>query len=292
VIASMTGFGSAAIREDGFEAAVQVRSLNHRYLDLGVHLPRRIAALEPDLRRLLQARLQRGKVELSLAARWEGSEPQDVRVSRALVASLVRALRELRDAHGLGGDVAVSDVARFPGAVEASDLQAGPNLPKERLLALAEQAIDALDEQRRAEGHNLQAALQAGLAAVEAAAERIAALSAESKASRRQALGERIQEVTSGLGLDEARLYGEIVRIVERADVTEEVERLRSHAALCRQALGAEGPCGKRLDFLAQELMREANTIGSKAASAALVQEVVALKSEIERFREQVQNVE
>lgn len=292
MIASMTGFGSATVREDGFEASVQARSLNHRYLDLNVHLPRRLAALEPELRRLVQARLRRGKVELSLAARWEGSEPQEVRVSGPLVASLVAVLREQRDRHGLAGDVTPSDLARFPGALEVSDLAAEPGLPRERLLALAAEAVDALDRQRRAEGRNLEAVLLELLAAIESAGARLGELSEAAKAVRRDALSEKVRETIAGLGADESRVYSEIVRLVERADVAEELERLRSHVALCREALAAGEPCGKRLDFLAQELMREANTIGSKAASAPVIQEVVALKTDVERFREQVQNVE
>jgi uncharacterized protein (TIGR00255 family) len=292
VIASMTGFGSAAVREDGFEASVQARSLNHRYLDLSVHLPRRLAALEPDLRRLVQARLQRGKVELSLSARWEGAEPQEVRVAAGLVASLVASLRELKQRHGLAGEVTPSDVARFPGALEASEAAGEPSLPRERLLALAGEAVAALDRQRRAEGSNLEAALRASLEQIGAAATRLAELSEASRAARRETLAERVREAAAGLGLDEARTYAEVVRVVERADVAEEIERLRSHVGLCLAALAGSGACGKQLDFLAQELMREANTIGSKAASAAVIQEVVALKTEIERFREQVQNVE
>ena len=292
MIASMTGFGSAAVREDSFEASVQARSLNHRYLDLSVHLPRRLAALEPELRRMVQARLRRGKVELSVSARWEGAEPQEVRVAAGLVASVVGALRELRERHGLSGDVTPSDLARFPGALEASEAPGEPDLPRERLLALAVEAVEALDRQRRAEGQNLEAALKASLVTIEAAAKRLADLSEASKSARRETLAERVREATAGLGLDEARMYAEIVRAVERADVAEEIERLRSHVGLCGETLAGTEACGKRLDFLAQELMREANTIGSKAASAAVIQEVVALKTEIERFREQVQNVE
>ena len=290
--ASMTGFGGASVREDGFEASVQARSLNHRYLDLSVHVPRRLAALEPELRRLVQARLQRGKVELTVSARWEGAEPQEVRVAAGLVASLVGTLRGLKERHGLSGDVTPSDVARFPGALEASEVPSEPNPPHERLLALAAEAVEALDRQRRAEGRNLEAALKASLDPIGAAAARLAELSETSKSARREALAERVREAVAGLGLDEARTYAEIVRAVERADVAEEIERLRSHVGLCGAALAGTEACGKRLDFLAQELMREANTIGSKAASAAVIQEVVALKTEIERFREQVQNVE
>jgi uncharacterized protein (TIGR00255 family) len=145
---------------------------------------------------------------------------------------------------------------------------------------------------RRVEGETLRAVLLAGLDAVDAAAARIEALSVSERAARRDQLLERARSLRDDLGLDDGRLYQEVLRLVDRQDVAEEVQRLRSHVAQARAAIGGEGPCGKRLDFLAQEMAREANTIGSKVASAALVQEVVGLKSELERLREQVQNVE
>jgi uncharacterized protein (TIGR00255 family) len=145
---------------------------------------------------------------------------------------------------------------------------------------------------RRAEGERLAAELCRSLGTIEAAASRIANDAEAAKAVRQESLLARARSLVAELGLDEARLYPEVVRLVDRHDVSEELQRLLSHVAQAREATIAPGPAGKKLDFLAQELMREANTLGSKAASAGLVQEVVALKSEIERLREQVQNVE
>jgi uncharacterized protein (TIGR00255 family) len=171
----------------------------------------------------------------------------------------------------------------------------GGGLDEERrqdLLRAVEEALGELEQMRRAEGDTLEAVLLASLDAVEAAAGRIEALSLSERAGRRDALLEKARSIRDELGLDDGRLYQEVLRLVDRQDVAEEVQRLRSHVAQARAALRGEEPCGKRLDFLAQELGRETNTIGSKVASAALVQEVVALKSELERLREQVQNVE
>jgi uncharacterized protein (TIGR00255 family) len=163
---------------------------------------------------------------------------------------------------------------------------------RHQILDLVGRALDELEGMRRSEGNNLAGHLLRCLAAIEAAAGRIESLSSSGRGARNEALLEKARGLASDLGLDEARLYAEIVRLVDRADVAEEVQRLRSHVALARDLIGAEAPAGKRLDFLAQELMREANTVGSKSASAPLTHEVVALKSEIEKFREQVQNVE
>jgi uncharacterized protein (TIGR00255 family) len=160
------------------------------------------------------------------------------------------------------------------------------------LLALLDQALDGLDQMRVTEGSRLRDALLGAVRAVEEAAARIERLLEQERGPRLEALQARVRTVLQESGLDEQRLYQEVVRLVDRGDVAEELQRLRSHAGQVRAIVEQAGPCGKRLDFLAQELGREANTIGSKSDSAALAQEVVGLKGEIERFREQVQNVE
>ncbi len=187
----------------------------------------------------------------------------------------------------------MADLARFPGVVEVQEpapvedpeLAAG-------LLALARRALDDLDAMRRQEGQALAEELGRLLEAVEQAAGRLAALSDESREARRATLLERLRGLVGELGLDDARVYQEAVRQAERSDVAEELQRLGSHVAQARELLTAGGPVGKKLDFLAQELMREANTVGSKAAAASMLREVVELKAVIERLREQVQNVE
>jgi uncharacterized protein (TIGR00255 family) len=159
-------------------------------------------------------------------------------------------------------------------------------------MALLARALDDLTEMRRAEGGRSEADLLRALAVIEESAGRMSGLAEGSREARRRVLAERLRELSGELGLEEARLYQEVVRAVERHDVTEELQRLGSHVAMARELLRSQEPAGKRLDFLAQELAREANTLGSKAADAAVVREVVNLKAEIEKFREQVQNVE
>lgn len=293
MIRSMTGYGTAAAESEALKAAVTVRSLNHRYLDVSVHLSRRLQALETDIKRVVQERISRGRVELAVQATFTRDEEGVVVAARPVVAGLVRALRQIQAEHALAGEVAVADVARFPGALEVVETAAGLDADGRReLLGVVGRALDGLQGMRDAEGAHLQADLGAALDAIAAAAAAIASLSESGKVLRRDALREKLRAVCQDLALDEARLYQEIVRLVERHDVAEEVQRLRSHLAQARSALESREPSGKRLDFLAQELAREANTIGSKAVSAEVVQSVVALKSEIERFREQVQNVE
>jgi len=290
---SMTGYGAAAAETEAVRAAVSIRSLNHRFLEIGLGLSRRVAALEPEVKGLIQARVQRGKVDVSIKASFPGSGDVSVVANDGVIGGAVRALRGVREQHKLSGDVSLSDIAHFPGAFDvgegAESLDEGR---RDSILGLVEQALEGLDEMRRAEGARLVAELTQRLAAIEAAAARVEALSSEGKANRRETLLAKVRELATDLGLEDARVYQEVVRTADRLDVSEEVQRLRSHVVMARELLTSPTPAGKRFDFVTQELAREANTIGSKAAYAPLVQEVVALKGEIEKLREQVQNVE
>jgi uncharacterized protein (TIGR00255 family) len=233
-------------------------------------------------------------VEVQVQAGLPEAETESVAPSKALVASLVRALRDLQHEFGLEGGVTVSDLLRFPGALERVD----PPVPlsegtRAALLELLGRALEGLDSMRRSEGERLRSELERAVGAVEEAATRIEARSGQTREARRAELVGQIRDLARDVGLEEGRLYQEVVRAVERHDVAEEIQRLRSHAATARDLLAGDGaPAGKRLDFLAQELMREGNTIGSKIADAEAIRDVVGLKAEIERLREQVQNVE
>ena len=293
MIRSMTGYGAASSATEALRAAVTARALNHRFLEVVCHVPRRLTAIEHEIRELVGRRLTRGRIEITVQAHGGAAAASPVVVARPLVSALVHALRDLQAEFGLEGGVTVTDVVRFPGAVEVPEelASADPEV-RARILALAEEALVALVAMRTAEGARLHDDLLSSLAAIEASAGRIEKLSVEGREAKRGLLVERLRALQVDLGLDEARLLAEIARAVERHDVAEELQRLRSHVAMARELLATEAPCGKRLDFLAQELMREANTVGSKSVVAPLTQEVVGLKSDIERFREQVQNVE
>jgi len=294
MIRSMTGYGSASLETEALRATVTVRSVNHRFLDLTLHLPRRLQPLEAEAKERVAAAVSRGRVEVSIQASLAETATEAIVASRPLVASLVRTLRDMQSEFGLEGGVAVADLVRFPGALERVEGPVEiPEADRAALGALLARALGALDAMRRAEGERLRAELERLLQAIEGAAARIEARSAESRELRQAALLERVRALAGELGLDDSRLYQEVVRAVERHDVAEELQRLRSHAASARELVTGDGaPAGKRLDFLAQELMREANTVGSKIQDASAIREVVDLKAEIERLREQVQNVE
>jgi len=294
LIRSMTGYGSAGLETESVKAAVTARSLNHRYLDVTVHVPRRLQLLESGIKEVVGRTVRRGRIELSLQATLSELEADTVVPSKSLVASLVRALRDMQNEFGLEGGVAVSDLVRFPGALERAEAPAQVNGEAgEALIGLVVEALQGLDAMRLAEGERLSKELERLLETIEGAANDIEQRAEGTREARQGALMEKVRSLVEELGLDEGRLFQEVVRSVERHDVAEEIQRLRSHVTMARELLGSDdGPAGKRLDFLAQELMREANTIGSKVADAAQVQAVVGLKAEIERLREQVQNIE
>lgn len=292
MIRSMTGYGQAALESDALRAAVTVRSLNHRFLEIGLSLSRRVQALEPEVKGLVQARLCRGKVDLSLRAAFADGDVTVVPQAR-VIAGAVAALRQARSEHGLAGEVGVAELARFPGAFEV--VESSEVLDEEKrscMLGLVRNALDGLDAMRRAEGARLSGELERLLDGIERGTDGVEVLQAEAKTARREALVAKAKELIAELGLEDARVYAEAVRAADRLDVSEEVQRLRSHVALARELLASAEPQGKRLDFVAQEMAREANTVGSKAAHAPLQHAVISLKAEIEKLREQVQNVE
>lgn len=294
MIRSMTGYGSATLEEGALRGAVTVRSLNHRFLDVTLHLPRRLQPLEVEARERVARVIVRGRVEVAIQVAAGEITADAVVPVKPLVASLVRALRDMQNEFGLEGGVSVSDLVRFPGALER--VEETRNLPpelREAVFAMLGHALEGLEVMRCAEGERLRSELERVLDGVEEATARIEARSAASRDERQAALREKVMALVGELGLDETRLYQEAVRAVERHDVAEELQRLRSHCVSARELISGDGEAaGKRLDFLAQELMREANTVGSKVQDAVAIRDVIGLKSGIERFREQVQNVE
>jgi uncharacterized protein (TIGR00255 family) len=289
----MTGYGSSLTEDPGLKASVSVRSLNHRFFELSVKVSCLLQPLEADIKELVQAQVRRGRVDLQVQATVPEGTTAAVLASRPAVAGLVSALRQLQNDHGLEGGVTVSDVARFPGVLEAVESPLPlDDARKQRILDLVQQALLGLVAMRRAEGSRLQSDLERALMAILEAAERIETLSFTAREAQTKALQERVRVLVQELGLDDGRLYQEVVRAVERHDVSEELQRLKSHVAMARDLLEAREPAGRRLDFLAQELMREANTVGSKTQDKDLAREVVGLKAEVEKLREQVQNVE
>lgn len=290
MIKSMTGYGRSQQHRDGRTLSVEVRTVNHRFAEYSVRLPGELAPLEGRVRELLQQRIPRGSVVLTVGGGGEGDAGPVIDRDRA--ARYLAQLRDLKRELGLKGGVDLRTLLALPGVVSAGAAAADPGERWEWLAEAATAALDRLDEMRRREGRALQRELAGRVRRLTRLAGRIEALARRRPAQRRRLLQARVREIAGGLALDPARLAQEVALFAERADVTEELVRLRSHCAAFAAYLAGKQPAGRRLDFLLQEMNREANTIGSKAGDAAVSQLVVELKEQLEKMREQAQNVE
>ncbi len=295
MIFSMTGFGRAARESGGVAFEVEARSVNHRHLDLRIRLPRLLAERENALKQRIQGRLARGKVEVVVNLAPTASTSKLV-IDEAIAGQYVEAARALSARHALGGTLDVAALLSLPGVTRIVESEVDAEALAAAVDEAVEEAVRGLIEMRAAEGETLRLEIEGRLATVLRLADAFEARSGEVVAAARARLQKRAEQIRRDVGLsDDARLHQEIVIAADRLDITEELVRLRSHVAQFLDTLRAgspENPVGRRLDFLLQELGREANTVGSKASDAALAQDVVGLKTELERIREQVQNIE
>ncbi|HJU91251.1 MAG TPA: YicC/YloC family endoribonuclease [Gemmatimonadaceae bacterium] len=286
----MTGFGSASGRVGSSRVAVELRSVNHRFLNPNVKLPPSLAKWEGEVRELLRGALARGHVTVS--ARFERDGSAGTLVNEVAFGEAVRQLRALQERFTLGGELDVATVLRMPDVL-ADDEGAVAEGSAAELAAIVKDALGALLTMRAAEGKRLAELLGERLTVIEQLIERIAARAPERLTSERERMRTSVRELASGVDVDEARLAQEIAVLADRLDVSEEIDRFRAHVAAFRDALdGEKGPVGKRLGFLLQEMLREANTTGSKARDSVMLHDVVAVKEELERIAEQVENVE
>lgn len=297
MIKSMTGFASVS-REDGRASiGVTVRSVNHRYLDIQLRVPQSMSQLESRLRGCVQPRVARGRVEIAVSVQLRQEPALSVAINEAFTAALTRALDQARAAGLVQGPLLPGDLLRFPQALtvreEAVELDDDARQALElSLVGAVESALDELDVMRRHEGALLQADLDPRKAGVLEAVERVAVKTAAGQADLRERLAARVGELSSDLASDPAAVAQEIVRFAARSDISEEVVRFRAHVQQWTALTDSPEPCGRRLDFLLQEMNREVNTMGSKADGAGVPEAIIDIKAELEKMREQVQNVE
>lgn len=293
MIRSMTGFGAAEGTVGGTTVGVELRTVNHRFFNPNLKLPSRLSRFEADVREALRKRVARGHVACTVryVREAEGTGP---RLDFDRAASFIDELRTLQRRHGLGGEVDVTTIARLPGLFSDDVADADAAGSVDEVLAVVEAALDALMAMREQEGARLAQVLRERLDVMESAMQRIATRAPERLVTLRDRLRGSVQELAQGVAVSEDRLAQEIAVLADRLDVSEELDRFRSHLVAFRAALAETGgePVGKRLGFLVQELLREANTTGAKANDAAIAREVIAVKEELERIREQVENLE
>jgi uncharacterized protein (TIGR00255 family) len=292
MISSMTGFGAADGTVGGSHASVEIRTVNHRFFSPNLKLPAALARWEGEVRELLRQKIARGHV--TLTARLDhGSAPSGSRIDESKVAQYATMLRELQKKHALGGEVDLATILRLPDVVTAPsdelDGSAG-----ETFSAIVSKAADNLVAMRRAEGALLAAFLLERIGAVESRLARIETRAPVRLKEQHERIRRTVSELVGSAGVDPQRVAQEIAILADKLDVAEELDRFRSHLAAFRETAQSKtaDPVGKRLGFILQEMVREANTIGSKASDAQIQEDVIATKEELERIREQVENLE
>ncbi len=294
MVRSMTGFGHADGLVGTLHVSVEIRTVNHRFFSPSIKLPSAFSQWETEVRETMRARVSRGHVTLTARSERAVATPNPG-IDTEKFRDAVNTLRALTEEHGLAGGVDLASVLRMPDVVTLHrELVEEPSGTVAELIAIVEHALVSLNTARAEEGVRLAAVLLARLALVRAAVERIALRAPERVVAHRDKLRLTVSELTNGIPLDESRLMQEIALLADRIDVSEEMDRFRSHLAAFEQTLEQAPPdgVGKRLGFLLQELLREANTTGSKGADQAVLADVVAIKEELERIREQVENLE
>jgi uncharacterized protein (TIGR00255 family) len=291
MLRSMTGFGSADGDVGLARVAIELRSVNHRFFNPSIKLPAALARWEADVRDMLRRHVTRGHV--TLMARIERAGTAAAGIDEGAFERAAEQLRALQLRHRLGGELDVATVLRVPGVIAGMADELPVESP-DALMTIVEASALALMRMRESEGARLGAVISERLGIVEAALVRVATRAPERITAHREKLKMHVQEIAGGIVVEEQRLAQEIAILAERLDVGEELDRFQSHIAAFREALSAPGgdPVGKRLGFLLQEMLREANTTGSKANDASMQKDVVIVKEELERIREQVENLE
>jgi len=299
MIKSMTGFASLTQDDEAATITVTVRSVNHRFLDLQLRLPSSLNALESRLRARVQQRVARGRVEVSVSVQQRRAPMLEVELNEAFLHALNAALDRAREQGFVQGPMTPGDLLRFPQALAIKDRSDESPAVEDQSAALSDRveeavgtAVESLDTMRIREGGFLRAELDSRRQMLGELFDRVATVAEQGLETLRMRLLERVKELRADGLADEATVAQEIARYVGRSDITEEVVRFRGHLEHWRALTESAEPCGRKLDFLLQEMNREVNTTGSKAEGPAVSELIVTLKAELEKMREQVQNVE
>ena len=292
MVKSMTGYGRAVETVNGREFTVEVRSVNNRYLDCTVKLPRNLSFGEDAIKQAVKTSISRGKVDVFVSVRSEGAQETAVSLNKPMAEGYLAVLRQMRQEYGLAGEITVSMLAGLPDVF----LLDKPPVDEEQLLAdflsVVQKALANFDAMRRTEGTALAADLRGRGETILSLVEQVEAGSPQTVADYRARLEAKLKEVLANTAIDESRILTEAAIFADKVAVDEETVRLRSHLNQMNTMLDAGGSIGRKLDFLLQEMNREANTIGSKCSDVRLARVVVEIKAELEKIREQTQNIE
>lgn len=292
MIKSMTGYGRYSETNEKMEITAEIKAVNHRYFDFSSRIPRQFGFLDEKVKNYVHSRVNRGKVEVYITIRMLENEAVGVEVNHSLAKAYSDALKEIGSAYELKNDIKPTDIARFPEVLEISKEEQDEDEIFSAVKSVLEKAVDAFIEMRTAEGEKLKTDVLSRCEAILGYVKTVEEKSPESVKAYRLRLEEKMQELLGDVKVDEQRLLTETAIFADKIAVDEETVRLRSHIAQLNDMMNSGEAVGRKLDFLIQEMNREANTIGSKCSEIEITRTVVEIKSEIEKIREQIQNIE
>ena len=292
MIKSMTGFGRSEQKINGREVSVEIKSVNHRYFEFNCKTSRGYAFLEEKLKAYVQQRVSRGKIDLYVSVVCAEETQANITLNHSLTAGYVAALKEIASAYGVQDDISVSSVARFPDIFTVHKAQEDEDEVWQSVLPVLDCAMESFMNMRLSEGARMKEDVLSRSQTILSIVDQIDEQSPRTVAQYRQKLEERLRELLESASVDEQRLLTEAAIFADKTAVAEETVRLRSHFTQLQKFMEAGEPVGRKIDFILQEMNREANTIGSKVQNAPLAHLVVEIKSELEKIREQIQNIE
>ena len=291
MIKSMTGYGKATLALDSREYQVEIKTINHRFADINVKMPRVLSYLEEDVKKEVLKQISRGKIEVFITYSNSSSENNEVKINTEIAKLYINELRNLAETEGLQSNIEVTEVAKFPDVLKIKSNNDDEKI-KEELLEVVKNATTNLVNMRTVEGEKIEQDLSDRLNDIETKTFEISKLSTGLIEDYVVKLENRIKELLKTEEIDKSRLAQEVVIYADKCSVEEEITRLKSHIAQFRNMLENEGAIGKKIDFLIQEMNRETNTIGSKANNLEITNNVIEIKTQLEDIREQIQNIE
>lgn len=292
MIKSMTGYGRGQATVDGTDILIEIKSVNNRYYDFSARLPRMYGYLEEKLKTFMNGSISRGKIEVSVSIYNSGSKSEEISINLDVANGYINALREANQSLGLTDDITLSHVSRFPEVFIVKKIIEDEESVWNNIKPVAEEAVAKFVAMRETEGEKMKEDLSSRLDFILSKVEEVEKISPTTTENYRNRLYQKLKDVLSDNNIDEQRILTEAAIFSEKVAVDEETVRLRSHISQFRELLETDEPVGRKLDFLVQEMNRESNTIGSKAQDIAITKIVVDVKSEIEKIREQIQNIE
>ena len=292
MIKSMTGYGRAVETVNGREFTVELRSVNNRYLDCAVKLPRSVSFAEDAVKQAVKQSVSRGKVDVFITIKSENSDDTKITLNTSVLEGYLTAMRQMVDEFGVRDDISVSTVSRLPEVFSVEKPEVDEDQLKSDLMSVVDKALAGYDAMRAVEGQALDADLRRRGNTILELVSQVEAGNAQTVVDYRTRLENKLKEVLANTAIDESRILTEAAIFADKVAVDEETVRLRSHLQQMNSMLTAGGAVGRKLDFLLQEMNREANTIGSKCTDVKLARIVVDIKAELEKIREQTQNIE